>query len=235
MDFLNKLFAKLLAALAGTPPALNVGEKVKELYPDALYLKDIFPRSVLNVEFVVLPSVEGGLPADLADVIQKKDGIVTVVFTGETAKQVAAVATDAAGVASVLAEKLLEKTEIDEALKKLMGKITDLYNAIMPGEVIPTGKFTKKVLGMVAAFLRKQEAFKSAKALSQALIEKFVVDGGVRFEIPDVIEGKLASLGLDKLAEKNDTVQVVVKVLEAQVNTVLENALKNLKGDVTVH
>lgn len=235
MDFLAKLFAKLTAALAGKKPAVDVGAQVTTLYPDALYLKDIFPKSVLNVEFVVLPSVEGGLPENLTSIIQKKDGVVTVVFTGDTAKHIAAASNDVSVIGVMLATKLLEKTEIDEAVKKTLTKLTEAYNNIMPGEDLTPAQLTKKVLGMVAVFLKKEEAYKNAQEFYQALLAKFVVDGQIRFELPESVEGKLSKLGLEKLAEKNDAMAVVVKLLEAQINTVLENALKKLHGDITVH
>lgn len=234
MDFLAKLFAKLTAALVGKP-AVDVAAKVLELYPDALVIKDVFPASALNVEFVVLPSVTGGLPENLKTVIQKKDGIVTVVFTGETAKAVVAMKTDAKGMAQLLAEKLLSHTKIDEAVKGVFAKVTDVYNKIMPGDDLTPAQLTKKVLGMVAVLLRKNETFKNAQEFYKALVAKFIVDGRIRFELPESIEGKLSTLGLEKLAEKNETVAVLVKLMEAQINTVLENALKGLKGDITVH
>jgi hypothetical protein len=235
MDFLSKFLAKLTAALAGTPPAVDVGTKVKALYPDALYMQDIFPSSVLNVEFVVLPSVEGGLPESLKGLIQKKDGIVTVVFTGATAKSVVAVKDDREELSALLSEKLLGLTTIDEAVGNALQFLTDGYNKLMPGKDYTPAQLNKRALSMGSVLLERQDVFKNAQEFQKAVVAKFIVNGSVRFDLPDSVESKFAKLGLDKLASKNDTVAVLVKLLEAQINTVLEKALKGLKGDITVH
>jgi hypothetical protein len=234
MEFLSKLFAKLTAALVGVKAPVDVAAQVKALYPDAMFVSDIFPSNALNIELVVLPSVEGELPENLKPLIQKKDGVVTVVFTGNTARAIAAVGGDPLVVGVAISEKLLSRTEIDEATGNALAKLTNVYNTIIPGQLTPA-QVTKRVMGMAALLMQRNEAFKNAHEFQRALVTKFVVSGTVNLTLPDLVEGKLAKLGLKKLTEKDDGATLLVKLVEMQINTVLERALSGLKGDVTVH
>jgi hypothetical protein len=235
MNFLTKLFQKITALLLGKKREPDLTEAIKVKYPDALYIKDIFPASTLNIEFVVLPSVaDGGLPDDLKEVIQRKDGYVTVVFTGETAVAVAALKDDPASVAEILTDKLLSMTTIDETIVKVLDQLTEAYNKIIPGKKLAEDALMKKLLGMAAALMKRSETFASAKELYAALLSTVLVNGHVQIELPEKLEGKLAKLGLAKLAEKNETAALAVKMLEGQINNILEAVLKNLKGDVVV-
>ncbi len=237
MNFLSKLFAKLTALLTGgSTRTVDVSVTVLERYPDAIYIKDVFPKSAVNVEFVILPSVTTqGLPADLADVIKKKDGFVTVVFTGGLAQTVAGVKADPTELAKILGAKLLDKTGIDEALAKIMAKLVDTFNAVLPGKPLTEAALQKKVLGMAAVFLGQSDTFASAQDFYSALLGKIIVDGNIKIALPDTITDKLSKLGLSGLTQKSDVAAVAVKLLEAQINTLLESALKGLSGDMSVY
>lgn len=238
MNFFSKLtelFQKITNLLLGKSREPDLGEAIKAKYPDALYIKDIFPASSLNIEFVVLPSVvEDGLPDDLKSLIQRKDGYVTFVFTGDTARAVADFKEDPARIAEILTQKLLDLTTIDEAIVKVLDQLTEAYNKIMPGKKLSDDALLKKVLGMAAALMKRSETFASAKELYAALLSTVIVNGHVQITLPEKIDSKLSKLGLGKLAEKNDATALAVKMLEGQINNILEALLKGLKGDVTV-
>lgn len=237
MNFLTKLFQKITALLTGKKRELDVSEIVLQRYPDAVFVQDVFPSSILNVEFIVLPSVDAdGVPEDLKDVIKRKDGYVTFVFTGTTADTIIALQNDPVSLAEILAEKLLGMTTIDEAVLKIMDQLTEAFNKILPqSKKLTADALQKKVLGMAAALLKRSDTFASAKELYAALLAAIIKDGKVAIMVPDSVEAKLAKLGLTKLAEKNDATALLVKLLEGQINNILESALKNLKGEVTVY
>lgn len=231
---LSNIFSKLTSLLVGKK-AVDMKAGVMGLYPDAMVLNDIFPKSPLNVTFVVLPGVASGtLPDNLKGVIQRNDGTVTFVFTGDSAVKIKSLVSNPAAMAGLLAEKLLAHTKIDEALTKVMDQITGFYNKVMPGEDVTSAQAIKKVLGMAGMFLAKQEAFKNAQEFYKALLTKFIVDGQLAIDMPEAVSAKLKKLGMDKLAS-NPAAAVAVQVVESQINTVLEQALKGLKGDVQVY
>jgi hypothetical protein len=234
MNFFTKLFAKLTSLLVGKP-AVDMKSKVTALYPDSLVLDDIFPKSQLNVTFVVLPSVDSGtLPENLSSIVQRNDGTVTFVFTGSAAKSVALVAHDPKALASLLAERLISHSKLVDSFTKIMEAITNVYNKIMPGEVLTAQQLLKKALGMAGMFLANQEAYKSASDFYKALLTKFIIDGRLTIDIPEVVSVKLTKLGLDKVAN-NPAATLAIQVVEVQINNLVEVALKRMKGDIQVY
>lgn len=228
MGFFSNMFAKLFA-----PAPVDLATAVKNLYPDALVLANVFPNSPVNLNFVVLPSVSGGLPDNLKNIITNNDNKVEVVFFGGAAQAIVAGAKDPAALANIFAEKVLANTNLDEKLKALLEHATAIYNAMMPGQNLTPEQLVTQVVGMVGVLLAQNSKFQSADDFYKALVANYLTSGKLAVVVPQVINEEMSKLGIDKL-QSNPMAQVAMTMLAGQINSALEQAFKGMGGDIQV-
>lgn len=235
MSFFSKLASVVANVFGANKAPADLRTAVKALHPDAIVENNIFTNGPLNVTMVALPGVSPGtLPADLKDLIKNGDGTVTLVFTGSAADDIAKVVKSPVDAAAAVADKLLTNNDIATKMDDVMTQITNVYNMVMPGENLTPAQLAKKVLGLAATALGKNDTFKSASDMYKAFLIKVLVDGQLKFTIPSSVSDKLSKLGMDKVAS-NPAAAAAMALAASQINTILEQALKGLHGDLAVY